>query len=135
MKKTLFIGAALMLVSCSTDRGAVREYGIGVRNDGLLDTRAINVKIAEREYSYGGVSPGNFALHVGGLFLEEGKVYPPIEFEYGLMKEYPTERSMIIEWDGIPKPKGFTPPGEYPALMIVIYPGVEGKKPKVVWRD
>ncbi|MFC7336433.1 hypothetical protein ACFQY0_04525 [Haloferula chungangensis] len=134
--KTLWLASfVVMMASCRPSTRTEMECGIGVRNDGTLDTRAITVRFNGREYSFGGVKPGSFALHGGGLYLEEGKAYPPVEFEFGLMKDYPKEDIIEIEWDGMPIPSGFKPPGEYPALMIVIYPGVEGKKPGIVWRE
>lgn len=136
MRIITLLSIVLVMAACAPPNKLVKEeYGIGVKNDGTLDTRAITVKLAGGEYSYGGVTPGDFKLHVGGLYLEEGKEYPPIEFHYGLMDEYPKERVMKIEWDGIPIPKGFKPPGKYPALMIVIYPGVDGIAPKVIWKE
>lgn len=126
---------AVVLVSCKPAAETVMECSIGVQNDGTLDTRAITVRLDGREYSFGGVEPGGFKLHGGGLYLEEGRDYPPIEFEYGLMNDYPKEDVIEIEWDGIPIPSGFKPPGEYPAIVIVIYPGIEERKPSIVWRE
>lgn len=133
--KTLIIGVlAFCVSSCQLmQRHKKIECGIGVRNKGILDTRAISVVTDKREYSFGGIIPGGQATMMNGYFVRADKDYPPIKLEHGLMSDESYVKSYSIDY--VRPPISAFNASLPPTMMIYIYPGISGKSPHIVWEN
>jgi hypothetical protein len=132
MKILIFSAMAFCVLSCQImQNGKKKECGIGVRNKGVLDTRAISVVIDKKVYSFGGIIPGGQATMMNGYFVSAHEGYPPIKLEYGLMSDESYVKSHSIDYmrPSISVFNASMPP----TMMIYIYPGISGKSPHIVW--